>query len=841
MYKFRLPALTASLLLVATTYAEEAPKPPQQPAAPQSLLDALNAARSGKPQAPGANPFAAALQKPPADPNAPKPAAGTPATGPAPASGPTPAPGTAAPAVAPAPATGVPVDTKPADTWKPDPIKASNQISIKQPVLSGGGGTTLRFDNADIYEVVQTVLGEVLNVPYVIEPGVTGKVNINSLTPVSAEDLFGVLQSVLALNGVSIVREGNVYKVIRDTLAPRDPGIAGSAVGDNGAMIQIFSPRFVQPSAMIPALKNFISANAVLINDPTNRYLIVSDRARNVRKLQELVEAFDIDYLSRVQVEMVQIENGDATEVAKEMETLFKSSQLYQWQGVEANKVFFMPIKRMNAILVGAQSREILDSARRRIKEVDVIPKEGLGSRINIYTVKNSSADHLASLISQIYGGAATASSSSSSSSSGSTAGTPSAGTTTRVVQKGPMPTTTATGSGLSGEVAIIPNDKTNSLIIKASRQDYLQIIKLLDQLDVAPRQVLIQANIIEVTLEDSTKFGVNWNLSKETVRIDGKSYPGSTALQGPGLFDPTKTTGFFYKIFSDAAARAVGTNPIAELEAIAGKGNVHLLSSPRLMASDGKDASIEIGDEVAVKTGQITNVGTTGTGANNTGNVQTDTFTYRQTGLILKLKANINDSGLVNLNVSQEVSDVVPVSGSPTQPNFSKRKVETEVSVQEGATFVIGGLIQDKHTVNENGVPFLKDVPLFGHLFKQSEDTVRRTELFLTLTPYVVRNQEEAAELSKDFEAGLEEVKGFLRDLKLHQMSVPRQRVLAAGQAAPAPQLAPAPVQTPVPAQAPAPVAKPSIFPGAAPAAAPAPAAAEPAKKQPIKSFRER
>lgn len=830
MYKFRLPALTASLLLVATTYAEEAPKPPQQPAAPQSLLDALNAARSGKPQAPGANPFAAALQKPPADPNAPKPAAATPATGPAA----TPTPGSAVPAVAPTPAAVVPVDAKPADTWKPEPIKASNQISVKQPTLSGGAGTTLRFDNADIYEVVQTVLGEVLNVPYVIEPGVTGKVNINSLTPVSAEDLFGVLQSVLALNGVSIVREGNVYKVIRDTLAPRDPGIAGSAVGDNGAMIQIFSPRFVQPSAMIPALKNFISANAVLINDPTNRYLIVSDRARNVRKLQELVEAFDIDYLSRVQVEMVQIENGDATEVAKEMETLFKSSQLYQWQGVEANKVFFMPIKRMNAILVGAQSREILDSARRRIKEVDVIPKEGLGSRINIYTVKNSSADHLASLISQIYGGAATASSSSSSS-SGSTAGTPSAGTTTRVVQKGPMPTTTATGSGLSGEVAIIPNDKTNSLIIKASRQDYLQIIKLLDQLDVAPRQVLIEANIIEVTLEDSTKFGVNWNLAKETVRIDGKSYPGSTALQGPGLFDPSKTTGFFYKIFSDAAR----TNAIAELEAIAGKGNVHLLSSPRLMASDGKDASIEIGDEVAVKTGQITNVGTTGNGSNTT----TDTITYRQTGLILKLKANINDSGLVNLNVSQEVSDVVPVSGSPTQPNFSKRKVETEVSVQEGATFVIGGLIQDKHTVNENGVPFLKDVPLFGYLFKQSEDTVRRTELFLTLTPYVVRNQEEAAALSKDFEAGLEEVKGFLRDLKLHQMSVPRQSVLAATQPAPAPQLAPAQIQTPVPAQAPAPapVARQPIFPIAAPAAAPAPAAQEPAKKQPIKSFRER
>ncbi|MFC4161830.1 type II secretion system secretin GspD [Chitinimonas lacunae] len=813
MYKFRLPALTASLLLVATTHAEEAPKPPQQPAAPQSLLDALNAARSGKaPTSP--NPFTA-LPKPPADPNAAKPPIPAPTTAPA---APTPAPAT--PAVAPAPA--VPVDVKPVDEWKPDPIRPGNQVSIKQPKLASGGGTTLRFDNADIYEVVQTVLGEVLNVPYVIEPGVTGKVNINSLTPVSAEDLFGVLQSVLALNGVSIVREGNVYKVIRDTLAPRDPGISGSSVGDNGAMIQIFAPRFVQPSAMIAPLKNFISPNAVLINDPTNRYLIISDRARNIRKLQELVEAFDIDYLARVQVEMIQIENGDATEVAKEMETLFKASQLYQWQGVEANKVFFMPIKRMNAILVGAQSREILESARRRIKEVDVVPKEGLGSRINIYTVKNSSAEHLASLISQIYGGAAIASSSSSSSSSSSTSG--SGGTATRVIQKGPTPTTTATGSGLSGEVAIIPNDKTNSLIIKASRQDYLQILKLLDQLDVAPRQVLIQANIIEVTLEDSTKFGISWNLLNEGVRIDGKAFKAVAGFSQPLAKD---AGGLVYNILSGKKDASGNDIFLATLQAAAGEGNVHLLSSPRLMASDGKDASIEIGDEVPVTTGQITNVGSTTSGSTttNASNVLTESITYRQTGLSLKIKANINDSGLVNMNVSQKVSDVIS-GADTTRPRFSKREVETEVSVQEGSTFVIGGLIQEKRNDTEAGLPYLKDVPVLGNLFKQSSKIVKRTELFLTLTPYVVRNQDDAAHLSKEFESSLEEVTAFLKDMKLRQLSLPRQAALAN------------PLPAPVVAPAPAPVVAPQPAPAPVPAAAPAPASAA---KQPIKSFRER
>jgi len=783
---FRPAPLIAALLLTFTISVRaegpggsllDAIKASQQQAKPAEAPADKAGSKAAAPAAPARpadfNPFTALK---PADPSAAVPAPpslGGALTAKPAAPVPTPAATTPAPAATTAPAASSGTPTPPAaDESTATPIGLRKEIVVKQPKFGNGGGVTLRFDNADIYEVVQTVMGEILGLNYIVDPGVQGKININGLTPVSQEDVLGVLQSVLALNNVSIIREGNLYKVMRDSLVPRD-SISGSSVGENGAMVQIFATKFVQPSALIGVLKNFIGPQAGIVNDPTNHYLIVSDRARNVKKIQELIESLDVDYLDRVQMEVVQIVNGDATELAKEMETLFKTSQLYNWPGTEPNKVFFMPIKRMNAIMVAASSKAVLDMAKRRVKEIDALPIEGIGSRINMYNVKNSSAAYLSDLISQIYGGAS--SGASSSSSTGLSSASSSTQPATKVVQKGPSSATTTTGAGLSGEVQIIPNEKANSLIIKANRQDYLQILGMLEKLDTVPRQVLIQANIIEVTLGGSKSLGLEWNLLHEQVSYRGNTFQSSATSANSGILAATNTAlagskaatpplGLLYTLFDGPG------NAIASIQAAANDSQLNVLSSPRIVASDGKEARIEIGDEVPVSTGTTVNPTTSG-------NVTTSSVTYRTVGLILKVKPSINESGLVNLQLSQEVSQVNQNSAAnSTTPSFSTRKIETEVSIQEGKTLTIGGLLSDNQQNDDSGVPYFKDVPVLGSLFGTTTKSRTRRELLLTITPYVMRNQGDAERINQQLDEAMDEVRAFTKKLKPNTLDLAKK-----------------------------------------------------------------
>lgn len=785
---FRQASLIAALLTFTTCAQAEGPG--------NSLLDAIRASQQqakpaeapadkagGKAPQPARpadfNPFNALKPTDPSAPVMPPPTLGgavaaKPAAPAAPATPSSSAAATTAAPTATAGATPVPAAAAPADDATATPISTRKEIVVKQPKFGPGNGVTLRFDNADIYEVVQTVMGEILGLNYIVDPGVQGKININGLTPVSQEDVLGVLQSVLALNNVSIIREGNLYKVMRDSLVPRD-SISGASVGENGAMVQIFATKFVQPSAMIGVLKNFIGPQAGIVNDPTNHYLIVSDRARNVKKIQELIESLDVDYLDRVQMEVVQIVNGDATELAKEMETLFKTSQLYNWPGTEPNKVFFMPIKRMNAIMVAASTKPVLEMAKRRIREVDALPIEGIGSRINMYSVKNSSAAYLSDLITQIYGGASSGASSSSSS-TGLSSASSSTQQATKVVQKGPSSATTTTGAGLSGEVQIIPNEKANSLIIKANRQDYLQILGMLEKLDTVPRQVLIQANIIEVTLGGTKSLGLEWNLLHEQASYRGQTYKSSAtsanttgtlatvnaALAGSKAATPP--AGLLYTLFDGPG------NAIASIQAAANDSLLNVLSSPRIVASDGKEARIEIGDEVPVSTGTTVNPTTSG-------NVTTSSVTYRTVGLILKVKPSINESGLVNLQLSQEVSQVNPNSAADsTTPSFSTRKIETEVSIQEGKTLTIGGLLSDNQSTGDNGIPYFKDVPVLGSLFGSTSKSRTRRELLLTITPYVMRNQGDADRINQQLDEAMEEVRAFTTKIKPNALDLSKK-----------------------------------------------------------------
>lgn len=629
----------------------------------------------------------------------------------------------------------------------------NKDVKLRRPELSDTAmaGTVLKFDNADIYEVMQAILGDMLHLSFIVDPSIQGKVTINSQGAVSQADVFNILESILALNNLSLVRDGKLYKVVKDANAPRDT-LTFEALGEGSPLIQIIPVKFVQATALVNTLKNFIGQQAGITNDPTNKYLVVADRASNVSKILDLVKALDVDYLKHVSIKLVQIEKGDALEMAKEMETLFKSSGMFNLPGTEPNKIFFMPIMRMNSLLVASSNDAVLAAAEKWIKVLDDEPKDGIGSNIHVHNIENSNAIHVANILRQIYGGSPI---------------TPSGSAASKTIIKGALPTATAgavgaTGPGLSGSVQIIPDESTNILVIKASPQDYLQIKKVIERIDLIPRQVLIQVMVAEVTLTKETKFGIEWWLSSNKGSINGRPIVEQGAL-GSGLTTPgtvklgtpaSLPTGLNYMMFNNASEM------IGLMNALASSGDVNVLSAPHVMASDGKEAKIEVGADMPIVTATTSVPGTTTASTSISNSVQ-----YRPTGIILTVKPHVNASGLVSLNISQEVSDLgANVSaGGQTYPQFTKRKVETEVTIEGGKTLMIAGLIKDNTDNSSNGVPGLKDIPVLGYLFGAKSDKINKTELMITITPYVVRNREEGDKVTSAFQDSLLGIKNLM------------------------------------------------------------------------------
>ena len=648
-------------------------------------------------------------------------------------------PPTAAPATAATPSSGV---------------RVSRPVQLNETPLAG---TTLRFENADIYEVVQVILGDILHLSYLIDPAIQGKITLNTQETVSTADVYGILESVLRLHNISIVREGRLHKVLRDASATRD-AIGFEAAGENSPLIQVVPLKFVQASALVNVLRNFVGPQGAITNDATNRYLVLADRASNVAKLIAMVASLDVDYLQHIRVRIVQITKGDAAELAREMDALFRSSGLFNWPGTDGNKVFFMPVARMNAILVAAANDALLAAAEKWIRTLDDEPKDGVGASIHVYSIANSNALHIANILRQIYGGAPIP-------------GPSAAGDPTRVVIRGNVPPaapTTAAGTGLSGSVQIIPDEATNSLVIKASPQDFLQIKKVIERIDTIPRQVMIQVLVAEITLTDSLQYGVEWWLRNRTAS------PGlDTGLVAPAGNPVTSVpangaSGGLNLLFFNKAGDITGL-----FNLLATNTDVNILSAPHVLASDGKSAKIEVGSEEPVITQTVSAPSTLSGGALSTSN----SVQYRPTGILLEVKPSINASGMVTLSLTQEVSargaDVN--AGGSVYPSFTKRKVTTEVTLEEGRTLMIAGLIQDKGNRSAQGLPGLKDIPLIGTLFGTKNRVSDKTELMMTITPYIVSNRDEGERLTKAFEESVAKLKGLIQQNPRPALTGPR------------------------------------------------------------------
>lgn len=419
-----------------------------------------------------------------------------------------------------------------------------------------------------------------------------------------------------------------------------------------------------------------------------------------------------------------------------------------------------LPIPRLNALMVITPRASYLDEAERWIRRLDVPGYGGSEPELYVYRVQNGNAKYLAQVLNGIFGGQQGASGNMTSgvapglngvnnnnnrfgggfNSFGSTSGFSSGfgnnnsnrfGNSGNSQQQGGNPTITATAIG---DIRVVADEFNNTILVWSTGSQFRKIEASLKRLDVAPIQVLIEASIIEVTLNDNLEYGVEWLFRNSG--IGGRDYSGTGSLGRIGSAASAPTAGTFsYSLFNS------GGDIAARLSAVAGKTQVKMLSSPSVMVMDNHPAAISVGEQIPVK------VSSTVTSTS----FLSDNYQLKDTGVILNVTPSVNSGNMVTLQIDQSVIDDAGLDTASQQTKFSNRQLTSKLAVRSGESIVMGGLIRDRNEDNNSGVPLLKDIPIIGKAFSSTVKKTTRTELLLVMTPRVVRTDVDVREVSEE------------------------------------------------------------------------------------------
>lgn len=613
-----------------------------------------------------------------------------------------------------------------------------NPRAIANSIEPVDGDVTLNFQDSPITEVVKTILGDILGENYALAADVSGVVSMRTTRAIPRDALVSVLDNLLRMNGAAVIKNDNYYEVV----SIQDSGLGGLSPGlnlssDKGYQIQIVPLRFIGAKAMAEMLEPVKSGKATVMVDEFRNILTIAGSQSELFSLRDTIAIFDVNQLSGMSVGLFRVQNVEAETISTELEAIFGDSS----DGPLAGMVRFTVIERLNALMVISPQEKYLDDAETWIRRLDQ-SENPHGTNMYVYYVQNGDAEHLAYLLTQLFEGRrrsimANAQREEAATQPLATGAEGSAGADKRV------------SNTEIGDASIIPDIENNALLILATAADYEEVEKAVQKLDVPPMQVLVEASIVEVTLSNELEYGLQWFFKGSHGKYDGVgglNIPsnGDVSSLGGVLADPVD---FTYRVFDAAGTRAV-------LNAIAGDSRIDVLSSPTLMVLDNKTATIRVGDQVPIRTEESTNTSSsTVDDDGNFGNNVTSRIQYRDTGVTLEVTPRVNAGGMVIMEVTQRVDDVDETTTSGIDsPTILQREITTSVAVQSGETIVLGGLIREDEEIANSGVPFLKDIPGLGVLFRYERIAKSKTELVVMITPSAVANPTEARRVTEEY-----------------------------------------------------------------------------------------
>ena len=596
---------------------------------------------------------------------------------------------------------------------------------------------SLDLDNTDIYQVIK-IIADNLKLNYIIDSAIKGTVNVHTSGSLRRSDLLPLLETLLKINGATMLKVGNFYQIVPTPLAIRQPlpvQQTNQTAPDDQIVIQVIRMKYVAAAEMARLLTPYLSEGANIVSHENGNILLVSERRSNLRKLLELIDVFDTKVFEGDRIRLLPVKNTLARDLVNDLKTVFTGYGVAE----SAGAVRFLNMDRMNSVLVIAGNPDIFAEVERWVERLDQ-PVVTAGYRNYVYKVKNTKATDLEGVLRNLYGPAQRAGAITNPPATAAQAPPP------PTPFSGPPPTSDVVSAAAIANIRVIADVVTNSLIIQATPQEWVEIERTLQQLDILPRQVLIDAQIYAVTLSDS----LNVSLSAILQNRGTLANPQTTAsFVGTGGGPPSLSGQTFAFV---GRTREL----VAFLNASENRSRVRTLSAPSVLVKDNMTADFTVGSDVPIPTSSAVAAGV----QSNGNSVFTQTITFRSVGVLMRVRPQINDGGSLTLEVSQEVSDAQPNTTSTiAAPVIGRSAVNSTIVVQDNETIAIGGFIRETKELDRSRIPLIGRIPVVGVLFGNTNNASSRTELVVLITPHVVRNREDANSATEELKTKLREV----------------------------------------------------------------------------------
>ena len=635
-----------------------------------------------------------------------------------------------------------------------------NRAAAASPAPSlataGNGSATFNFEGEALAVVVKAILGDLLGQNYFIAPGVEGTVTLATPRPVSPAQSLNLLEMVLGWNNARMVYNGGRYNIV-----PADQGLAGTlapstapASAARGYEVRVVPLQYISASEMKKVLEPYARANAIVGVDGTRNLITLAGTRSELENYQRTIDVFDVDWLSGMSVGVFPIQSGRASQIAGDLEKVFGE----QGNTPSAGMFRFMPLEAANAVLVITPQARYLEQVQQWLDRIDA---SGGNARLYSYELRYIKARELADRLAEVFGAG----------SRGDEGGQPPAlapgADTVQIDERGgtgaASVAVTGPGAGDGREGLALPPrrpgngavvleiegdrvgvsavEETNTLLVRASPQAWRSIREVVDKLDVMPMQVHIEAQVAEVALTGDLSYGVNWYFENavNAPRADGGA--GLPSALGRGIWGDlaghvTGGAGLGWTF--------LGKNAAAVISALDEVTDVRLLQTPSIFVRNNAEAMLNVGARIPITSVSVNNNGSSDSTYN--------TVQYVDTGTILKVRPRVTRDGMVFLDIVQEVSQPGEVEDRNGNVRINTRRMRTEAAVQAGDTVMLAGLISDSATNTSSGLPGLSRLPVVGGLFGRKGVASRRSEVIVLLTPTIVRNPQQARELTDEY-----------------------------------------------------------------------------------------
>ncbi len=653
--------------------------------------------------------------------------------------------------------------------------------SLQQAAFVKGDGVEMNFDGADVQTVAKALLGDILQLNFVVDPRVQGNVTLASSGPIPRKDVLPAFESVLRMSNAAIVHSGNLVKIVPIPEA----GAAGAislGAGEPGFGVSLVPLHYTSASTVAKTAESFLSRPGAIRVVPSRNLLLVQGTTAERQAALDVVATFDVEWLKNQSVGVYPLKSTSPETMIGELERIFETGDGGLGQGV----VRFQPVSRMNAVMVVTKNPKLLSQTTQWIGRLD--RSDTTGTTLRTFRLKNGNSTQVAKILNDIFVGKSGAGADTAtrqiapgvestqsrldsldrgSSSSGTTTASASGGSDNRgsnpvaaafesfsdrkngdADATGGSPGTSGTAGGnvprgTFQNLRITADAANNSIVVYSNQEDYRVVERALRDIDRPQLQVSIDATVAEVTLTDELQFGVQAFLSnnKGSIGLFGASQVAaqSVALQNvaPGLN---------LLLGSQSQPRVI-------LNALSNITDVKVLSSPSIVALDNQPALLQVGDEIPITTSSATVLSNAATPIVNT-------IQMRNTGVILKVLPHVHSNGSVQLEVDQEISNVVNADQPTLTPTIAQRRVHSTVSVISGQTVLLAGLISERDQKSQAGIPGLREIKFIGDLLGNTSHTKTRSEIIIFIKTRLIRNSVDAGAVTEEFRERLQSMR---------------------------------------------------------------------------------